>query len=171
LNANDNDIWQALGLGPQWGLKHESSTPTELNYSVLFVVDFELTDTSQGPRPEGQVATLLSNMLASISMSSNDITFVSLRQASAHPLDLKTYLKQNPFAYLVLLGDEAVQALFGGQSSVEDLHGSPQSVEFPSGPVQVVVLPALSHLIAQPSLKAKAWASLCLIRARFQPPH
>ncbi len=133
--------------------------------------NFELSDTPEGPRPSGQMGVLLQNMLAAISMPLEQITFLSLKQTLAEVPDLKDHLKTSPFSWVVLVGDEAVQAIFGPQSSVGSHHGVPHELTLPGCSAEVMVLPALTDLIAQPALKAKAWESLCLIRGRFLLPH
>ncbi|MCE2681158.1 MAG: hypothetical protein LW629_12145 [Burkholderiales bacterium] len=171
MNANDAHIWQALGMGPQWQLKTATTAVCSPNDGLLMAGNFELSYTPEGPRPNGQTGVLLLNMLAAISMSLEHITFLSLKQTLAEAPDLKERLKTNPFSQVVLVGDEAVQALFGPQSSARSHHGVPHGVALPGCSAEVVVLPALTDLIAQPALKAKAWESLCLIRARFLLPH
>ena len=171
MNANDNAIWQAMGIGQQWHLKAEPAAPTAISSAILLVGDFDLSEAPSSVGPEGQAGVLLLNMLSAIAMPIEKLRFLSLRQFEMQSLDLKNHLKQNPFAQVILIGDTAARAVFGGQSSAANLHGRVQQFELPGCNSEVLVMPALAELIAQPALKEKAWESLCLIRARFLLPH
>ena len=171
MDPNNALIWQALGMGPQWHLKIDPGSEVSPNEGFLVAGNFELADPVEGSKPEGQTGMLLLNMLAAISMPMEKIVFLPFRPSVSDTVDLKDYLKRNPFSHAILLGDEPVQALFGGQACVGSHHGSEHFLNLSVCNTSVVVLPALTELIAQPALKAKAWESLCLIRDRFLLPH
>jgi len=170
LNSNDALIWQALGMGPQWQLKRTTSAVSSPNNGCLVAGIFELSETSEGLRPHGQTGVLLLNMLAAISLPLECITFLSLKASVAEGPDLKEHLKTSPFTCVVLVGHEAVQALFGPQCAADNYNVISPGRALPGCSAEHIVLPALTDLIAQPSLKAKAWESLCLIRDRFSLP-